>query len=117
MLQDAFAASAPTPETVADVTALVARARTLLATCEVGDHEQLFGQFLLDPDRGQTFSPPPRLASVAERTLTGETMLGRFHSGSNSAAHGGAVACCSTTRSAAWSASVTHRPPGPRTCP
>jgi acyl-coenzyme A thioesterase PaaI-like protein len=91
-LQAAFAASAPPPETVAEVTALVTRTRALLAACEAGDRDQLFGRLLPDPGRGQTFSPPLRLTSVTERTLTGETVLGRFHSGNNSAAHGGAVA-------------------------
>jgi hypothetical protein len=91
-LQDAFAASAPPQETVAEVSALLARARSLLAGHEVGDEDQLFGRFLPDPTRGQTFSPPIRLTAAAERTLTGETVFGRFHSGSNSAAHGGGIA-------------------------
>jgi len=91
-LQDAFAASLPPQETVDEVSGLLARARELLAGHAVGDENQLFGRFLLDPTRGQTFSPAVRLTSVGERALTGETVFGRFHSGSYSAAHGGGVA-------------------------
>lgn len=91
-LQDAFAASMPPQETIDEVSALLARARELLAGHAVGDEDQLFGRFLLDPTRGQTFSPAVRLTSVGERTLTGETSFGRFHSGSYSAVHGGGVA-------------------------
>jgi len=93
-LQDAFAASAPPQETVAEVTALLARARALLGAHEVGDDDQLFGRFLPEPNRGQTFSPPIRLVSVAERALSGETVFGRFHSGNNGAAHGGGMRLC-----------------------
>jgi hypothetical protein len=95
-LQEAFAASRPPQETVHEVSALLARARELLAGHQVGDEDQLFGRFLLDPTRGQTFSPAVRLTSVGERTLTGETAFGRFHSGSYSAAHGDRLCADST---------------------
>ncbi|MFB4308309.1 PaaI family thioesterase [Actinomadura sp. GTD37] len=91
-LQDAFAAAAPSPQAVARVRSLVEQARAVLARHEVGDDDQLFGRFLPEPHRGQTFSPPIRLTAVTERALTGETVFGRFHSGNNSAAHGGAIA-------------------------
>ncbi|MFB4295089.1 PaaI family thioesterase [Actinomadura sp. NTSP31] len=91
-LQDAFAASSPPQMAVAEVRTLLERARAVLAQHEVGDDDQLFGRSLPEPDRGQTFSPPIRLTSITERRLTGETVFGRFHSGSNSAAHGGGIA-------------------------
>ncbi|MFC5745617.1 hypothetical protein [Actinomadura rugatobispora] len=91
-LQDAFAAGSPPQQAVTEIRALVQRATTLLARSQAGDADQLFGRFLLDPTRGQTFSPPVHLTTVTERTLTGQTRFGRFHSGNNAAAHGGGVA-------------------------
>jgi len=90
-LQDAFAGSAPPQETVTEVAALFERAQALLAAHEVGDEGQLFGRMLPNNNRGQTFSPPVRVTAVGEQTLTGEVVFGRFHSGTNSTVHGGAI--------------------------
>ncbi|GAA2146669.1 PaaI family thioesterase [Actinomadura napierensis] len=91
-LQDTFAAAAPPPEAVAEARSLVEQTRAVLARHEVGDDDQWFGRFLPAPDRGQTFSPPIRLTGITEHALAGKTMFGRFHSGNNSAAHGGGIA-------------------------
>ncbi|MET7397006.1 PaaI family thioesterase [Dactylosporangium sp. NPDC005572] len=91
-LQDTAAASAPPAEAVARATTLLAHARRLLAAHTVADDEQLYGKLLRLPGRGQTLSPPLRLVSWTATEIVGEVTFGRFHSGSNDAVHGGAVA-------------------------
>jgi acyl-coenzyme A thioesterase PaaI-like protein len=91
-LQDEFAATAPTAETVAEVSALLASARRLLAAHAVDEEDQVFGRLFKLPGRGQTLIPPVTILDWSPGRLVGETTFGRFHGGASGAAHGGAVA-------------------------
>ncbi|MFC0530022.1 PaaI family thioesterase [Phytohabitans kaempferiae] len=90
-LQDAVATGVPPAEAVAEVTALLAGARQVLARHAVGDDEQIYGRLLHVAGRGQTLCPPLRRVEHTATELRGEVVFGAFHSGSNGAVHGGAV--------------------------
>lgn len=92
ILQDTVAATAPPEAVVTRVHELLVTARRLLEPHTVDDEGQIYGKLLGTLGRGQTLSPPLEIRSWSPTELDGSTTFGRFHSGSNDAVHGGAVA-------------------------
>ncbi|WP_157749369.1 PaaI family thioesterase [Jatrophihabitans sp. GAS493] len=91
-LQHAVASTAPPSAVVETVREHISQALDALGAHAVANDDQLWGKLLNVPGRGQTLSPPLRLISWSRTEILFETVFGPFHSGNNSAAHGGAVA-------------------------
>lgn len=91
-LQDMVAATAPPADVTTQVRDLLASCRRLLEPHVVDDAGQIYGKLLQIAGRGQTLIPPLHVIHRSSTELNATTMFGRFHSGSNQAVHGGAIA-------------------------
>ncbi|MBG6099054.1 PaaI family thioesterase [Nocardioides luteus] len=72
-------------------THLLGLAADLFGRAQVAEVEQIVGRRFDLPDRGQALTPRLELWRLDSMGAVGTTTFGRFHLGSNGAAHGGSV--------------------------
>jgi acyl-coenzyme A thioesterase PaaI-like protein len=89
---DTLAAAAPDQATIDALAIDVDRWKARLASQAVPESEQYFGRRIDLPGRGQTMLPAWTIVRGDAHETIAQVRFGRYHMGTNQAAHGGAIA-------------------------